>query len=200
MRVYHIRPSVVKRLATKSTKRNKEKAAKSVAKRASSPMALRTRPAVSSHLAYPTGRANTFELIDRLLGAPFGTTRDDWNSLLEPVRASPPSLLSEFDDKYVMTIEAPGIPKEKIQLEVKDNVLKVSGGMEENVTEDGENGDGKGEKVTHGYVARSFHRSLTLGNDVDIDKISASAKDGIVTIELPKHGREEPATRLIEIK
>ncbi|KAA8497158.1 hypothetical protein FVE85_0887 [Porphyridium purpureum] len=68
-----------------------------------------TRPAVSSRLAHPTSRASSFELTDHVLGALFGSARNDSNSLLGPVRASPPSLFGEHDDKYVITIEAPSL-------------------------------------------------------------------------------------------
>ncbi|KAA8495217.1 Small heat shock protein C4 [Porphyridium purpureum] len=138
-------------------------------------------------------RGNTWDLIDKIMDAPFGSARNEWNRMFDPTLVGPPSEMQEFDDKFVVNIEAPGIPKENIKLEVKDNVLKVSGKLESS--------EGRADGPMHSFSSRAFEQSMDLGNDIMVDKIAASAKDGIVSIELPKREYvESSATRVIDIQ
>mmetsp|Transcript_3631 Transcript_3631/g.6350 ORF Transcript_3631/g.6350 Transcript_3631/m.6350 type:complete len:216 (-) Transcript_3631:772-1419(-) len=104
----------------------------------------------------------------------------------------------ETNTEYILTIEAPGIPKEMVKLELKDDILTVIGGMQEEVK------DAKEEKQPgtrrEFFHARSFRRSMRLGPGVDREKIRASAKDGIITVKMPKLEEMMPKARLIEVE
>mmetsp|Transcript_14210 Transcript_14210/g.24329 ORF Transcript_14210/g.24329 Transcript_14210/m.24329 type:complete len:238 (-) Transcript_14210:224-937(-) len=54
-------------------------------------------------------------------------------------------------------------------------------------------------QYTSTYVQRSFNRSFPLGKDVNADAITASTKDGIVHIKLPKVKPQEAAVKTINI-
>ena len=83
----------------------------------------------------------------------------------------------------------------EINIEVRDNMLIVEG-EKKNETED------KDEKKGYYRMERSygsFRRVLSLPEDVETDKITATHKDGVLSIEIPRKEPEKPAARKIEV-
>ena len=98
----------------------------------------------------------------------------------------------EDKDKYVVSLELPGLKKEDINVTVHDGVLTVSG-------------ERKSEKdVKSGTVHRTeryygkFSRSVSLPTAVKADKVGAAYKDGVLTVEVPKADEAKPKS--IEVK
>ena len=100
----------------------------------------------------------------------------------------------EADDAYYVEVDLPGVKKEDISIDVKDNVLTISG--ERKVEEE--------RKEDEFYRVESFYgkfeRSFSLPEDVDADKIEAEAKDGVLTVKIPKAQSVDKAPKKIEIK
>ncbi|HEY8466265.1 MAG TPA: Hsp20/alpha crystallin family protein [Solirubrobacterales bacterium] len=99
----------------------------------------------------------------------------------------------EEDDRYVVLADAPGMGPDDVTIEVKDNVLTVSG----------EHSESEEEKKRN-YVRRerrwgAFSRSMTLPPGVDADDVKATFEDGVLEISIPKPKVEEPETKRIEI-
>lgn len=98
----------------------------------------------------------------------------------------------EKDDAVVIKAELPGVKKEDITIDVRDNVLILKG--ERTHDKDIE------EKNYHRrerFYGR-FQRSFSLPEAVDPEKIEASYKDGILEVKLPK--LETKKAKKIEIK
>lgn len=99
---------------------------------------------------------------------------------------------AEDKDKYVVSVELPGMKKEDINVTVHDGVLTVSG--ERKLEKD----------VNGGTVHRTerfngkFRRSVSLPAAVKADKVAAAYRDGILTVEIPK--AEEAKPRQIDVK
>lgn len=92
--------------------------------------------------------------------------------------------LSVTDTAYKATVELPGVPQDQVNIEVRDNMLIVEG-EKKNETED------KDEKKGYYRMERSygsFRRVLSLPEDVETDKITATHKDGVLSIEIPPQG------------
>lgn len=88
--------------------------------------------------------------------------------------------IEEDKDNIIVKVEIPGMKKEDIKVAVHGNILSVSG-------ERTQESDVK-EKTYH-RIERAygkFSRSITLPSEVDVDKIRASYKDGLLKINLPK--------------
>lgn len=98
-------------------------------------------------------------------------------------------------DKYVMESELPGFEKEDIKLDINGSYLVISA---ERRTESSEK-DEKGNFIRRERSFGSYKRSFDIP-DVDVDKISAGYKNGILTIDLPKKQPEVPASKRLEIK
>jgi HSP20 family protein len=94
-----------------------------------------------------------------------------------------PNLNVASDDKqYTISLEAPGLVQDDIKLELKGQALFIQG----------EKRLEKEDKDQHYYrIERSygqFQRTLDLPDDVVLDKIVASMKNGVLTIVLPRDG------------
>ena len=94
--------------------------------------------------------------------------------------------IAESKDAYLIKAEVPGMKKEDFSLEVKDNVLTLSGERKFEQTEDG---------VEYRRVERTagkFVRSFTLPELVKHDAIKANYQDGVLEIQVPKAEAAKP--------
>lgn len=83
-------------------------------------------------------------------------------------------------DKYLISLEVPGIQKDKIEIKATNEYITISG-VEEAKTEKQEERYLLNER---GY--RSFFRRIHLEEDIIPTKVDATVEDGILKIELPK--------------
>lgn len=100
--------------------------------------------------------------------------------------------IADQEHEYVVKAEVPGCKIEDIELSVGGNILTIRGEkkQEQEVNEKG-----------YYHVERSFgsfRRDLNLAGDVDIAKIDAECKNGVLTIRLPK--TEKAKTAKIKVR
>jgi len=86
----------------------------------------------------------------------------------------------EDDDRVVVRLEVPGMRKEDFDLDIQGTTLRVSG--EKRVDRETVRGGYHVVQCAYG----SFRRSVPLPVEVRPDKASASYRDGVLRIELPK--------------
>jgi HSP20 family protein len=98
----------------------------------------------------------------------------------------------EENNNIVIKAELPGVKKENVTIDIKDNMLTLKGERTEETEVKEENYYRK--ERSYG----KFHRAFTLPDAVDPNKIEASFKDGVLKISIPK--AEEAKTKKIEIK
>lgn len=103
--------------------------------------------------------------------------------------------IKEYDDKYEVKVEMPGIERKDIVLDLHKNSLKIEA---EKVLEKEEDKKKKYHKSEFRYG--KYQRTLYFPEDVDIDKCDAKLKNGVLSIELKKVEKEEEKQRKIEIK
>ena len=118
---------------------------------------------------------------------PFGeeeSTRGGWVPAVD---------IYETGDSLVLKAELPGIPKEDISVEVKDNTLLLKGDkrFEREVKEENY------QRIERSYG--SFQRAFTLPGTVQQDKVKAKFKDGILEIVLPKVEEAKPKQIKVEV-
>jgi HSP20 family protein len=104
-----------------------------------------------------------------------------------------PSLdVSETKNEIVVKAEVPGMDPKDIDISLSDGMLSIRGERKQEKEEKEEN---------YHLVERSygsFARSVALPKEVKHDKISASYKDGVLKIVLPKS--EEARKKEVKIK
>ena len=96
------------------------------------------------------------------------------------------------DHEVVLKAELPDMKREDINLTFENGVLTVKG--ERKFSDDVRREDYHRIERQHG----TFSRSFTLPNTVDASRISATYKDGLLTIRLPQ--REEAKPKQIDVK
>jgi HSP20 family protein len=87
--------------------------------------------------------------------------------------------------------------KEDVKIKVLDNTLTISGERKEEKKE-GETKEGKSTRIERSYG--SFVRSFSLPQNVDAGGIKAAAKDGVLTVVIPKVEQQKPEATEIAIE
>jgi HSP20 family protein len=86
--------------------------------------------------------------------------------------------IEEFDDSFVIELDLPGVRPEDIDLELRENQLRVFGDIKE--------------KERTGILRRKtrqigrFEYIVTLPSEVDPDQVDATLRDGVLTIRVGK--------------
>lgn len=98
------------------------------------------------------------------------------------------------DNEYTISVELPGVNEKDVQLELVGDTLRLKGEKKQE----------KEEKERDYYrIERSygsFQRVLSLPEDAEQGGITASYKNGVMTIRVPRKSVEKPETKQIEIK
>ena len=92
----------------------------------------------------------------------------------------------ETDKEIVLSFDLPGIPEDKIAVELEDNVLSVSGERERIQ----EHSNDRFYRFERRYG--SFSRSVTLPTGVNEDSIQADYSDGVLEVRVPKPEEQKP--------
>jgi HSP20 family protein len=122
--------------------------------------------------------------MNRLFDGFFGTGSTTRNGALR--RWIPSMDLVESGDELVLRADLPGMTEDDVSIEIKDNVLTVSG---ERRSENEE----KGESFYRAERAfGSFSRSLTLPEGVSPDAVKASFDKGVLEVRVPKPEERKP--------
>jgi HSP20 family protein len=133
--------------------------------------------------------------VNRLFGESFGSSasaRTPNEELAQGVW-HPAVDVTEDQEKIVLAADLPGLGEKDVDIQVERDTLTIRGERKvERKT---------GEK-DHYYryerVAGTFVRSFALPTTVDVEKISATMKDGVLTLTLPKRVEAQP--RQIRVK
>ena len=146
-----------------------------------------------SLIRYQTPESAVWPWADR-----WSSLRDDLNALLElPFWSSfgrqgqllsgwAPALdLYQNNDNLVAVVELPGMRKEDIEISLHDGTLTIAGERK------AEPSNGEKAERTERYVGK-FRRSISLPIRVDANKVSATYRDGILTVTLPKAEEAKP--------
>ncbi len=104
---------------------------------------------------------------------------------------SPKVDITENEKGIYVKADIPGIDQKDIDVELKDNVLTISG--EKKVENEQKNE--KEHRIERSFG--SFSRSFRVPENIDRDKIKAKYKNGVLNLELPKvRGKEKPSVSI----
>jgi len=98
--------------------------------------------------------------------------------------------IKEEENKLLVTTDLPGINKEDIEINLKEDMLEISAktGKEKETEEEGY--IRKEREYTH------FYRAVRLPTSVKEEGGTAKMENGVLTITLPKMELEEPAKKI----
>ena len=135
-------------------------------------------------IPYRPNRLSVLNDFDRIFDGFLNEPATSWKS---------PSVdIVEDEDRYLLEAELTGLSEKDVDVKVEDNLLTISSKVEE-----------AKEKAERSYLLRErknyqFSRSFVLPKDVNREKIVASFKNGLLSLELPKLPETKP--RKIDIK
>ena len=139
---------------------------------------------VNTAFTLDPSRINTYSIgfdrmFDNLMNVPTASTYPPYN------------IVKNDDDKFTLEIAVAGFSKDEIEIEFKENILKIE-------SKSRPEGDDEKEYLHKGISNKRFQKTFTLSDDVVVN--GADMKDGILKIDMERIIPEEKKPRLIEIK
>lgn len=129
----------------------------------------------------PLGSNSLNEFVNNFFNNRLWPSVDD-ASLSLRAGAFPRVDISEDKKSLIVKADIPGIDSDKVEIDIHDGVLTLSGSV------DSETQDTDEDRKYYRYerTSGSFSRSFVLPTAVDEDAVTATAKNGVITITLPK--------------
>jgi len=101
--------------------------------------------------------------------------------------------IKETNESYNLEVLLPGFSKDETNVEIEDDILTISAKVEDTNSKQDENYTRKE------FVKKSFVRSFTIPENVDVEKISADVRDGVLNVVLNKKQLEKQKPKKIKI-
>lgn len=102
----------------------------------------------------------------------------------------PPLNVFRKGDDFVVVMELPGIKREALDIQVKNNTIRIAGTKSADYA--------KNASVhRRERLAGRFDRAVAIPVEVDAEKVSAEYRDGMLALFLPRAERDKP--RLIKV-
>jgi HSP20 family protein len=98
----------------------------------------------------------------------------------------PPMDLAETDEEFVLRADLPGLAEDDLEIEVKDNVLTISGERR---------AEHEDRKEGYHRIERSFGRftrSLDLPEGIEAGAVTAEFERGVLEVRVPKPEQRQP--------
>jgi HSP20 family protein len=125
-----------------------------------------------------------FDRMVRNWVSPVSFSEFDWNPSID---------VSESENDFVVKAEIPGVDPKDVEISVDNNNLIISGEKKQEQEEKERNYY----RLERSYG--SFRRSFALPADVDVDKIKASSRDGVISVVIPKSGEKKSKKVSIDV-
>jgi HSP20 family protein len=98
----------------------------------------------------------------------------------------PPINVFQQGDNILAIIELPGVDKKDLEIQAKENTIRIAGKKLPNYPE--------GSVHRRERIFGEFDRTLSLPVQLDPDGIKAEYRDGVLALFLPRAEREKPRT------
>src|SRR3954469_25175942 len=134
-----------------------------------------------------TAYADPFDALFNLQRSLEARTGSEW---LQNQTASqgpfPPINVFAQGDEILAIVELPGVDKNDLQIQAKENTIRISGKKIANYP--------VGSVHRRERVSGEFDRTLSLPVQLDPDSIKAEFRDGVLALFLPRAEQEKPRT------
>jgi HSP20 family protein len=127
-----------------------------------------------------------FETLSRLQQALDTFQQSDWlESSPSGTGPYPPLNVFRKGDDFVIITELPGIKKSQLDIQVKDNAIRIAGTKTVDYTD-------KASLHRRERSAGRFDRAITTPVRIDADRVKAEYHDGILALFLPRAEQDKP--------
>lgn len=125
--------------------------------------------------------------VNRVVGTESGDT-----SRIATSHWSPAVDIREEADRFVLIADLPGIEPADIEVTMEAGMLTIKG--ERKFEPDPERAGYRRVERSHG----SFHRRFSLPDSADAQRVTATARNGVLEIVIPKHPRMQSRRVVVE--
>ncbi len=94
--------------------------------------------------------------------------------------------LIEYPDRYEVVADLPGVDQKEVEVEFIEGVLHVRGERTGDTLSD------EARAFRRERAAGKFARSIGFRDDIEVDGIDASFRDGVLRVNVPKSERNKP--------
>jgi len=108
--------------------------------------------------------------------------------------SSVPVNIHQTKDAYHLEVNAPGLKKEDVKLNVEEGLLTISYEKKEDTQSE------YYKTVRREFSFNSFKRSFTLGDKINAAAIEAKYEDGVLKVLLPKKPEAQAVSKQIDIQ
>ncbi len=130
----------------------------------------------------PNYANDVFDIFDRGFGTTYATPSVD---------------VRETAEAYLLDMDLPGLSENDVEISLKDRVLSISSIKEAKIDDKKKDADGV-EYLIRERRSSSFARRFTLPEDIDVEKVEANFRNGVLTVTIPRRPEAQP--RQIQIK
>lgn len=123
-----------------------------------------------------------FSPLSRWMGRDAGLFEREWKPSID---------VYDSDNDILVNVDMPGMKKEEIDVSIHGDLLTIKGEKKR------ENEVRKEDYCRSERFYGSFNRTIQLPSEVEQDKVSATYKDGVLELKLPK--REGAKTKRIQV-
>jgi HSP20 family protein len=103
---------------------------------------------------------------------------------------SPPVDIEETEDAWIVEAELPGVSRDDIHVDVRDNEVAITGEVKER--------ERKGVLRRRTRRVGQFELRVAIPGGIDADALDARLNDGVLTVRVPKPKEAQP--RRVEIQ
>jgi HSP20 family protein len=136
-------------------------------------------------------RQNPWTVMPRLqdeINRLFGTMNESDSSSATAAWVPPVDIL-EYNDRFELSVDLPGVDPSKVDLTLEGGVLTLSGQRSDEVNIKGESEiQYRRTERTHGH----FHRRFVLPDTADSQGVNASGKNGVLKVTIAKQAKALP--------
>ena len=97
----------------------------------------------------------------------------------------------ERPEEFLVTADVPGVDEDHIKVKLEEGVLSIDATQAAEV-------DATWTPIYAEYRVGGYHREFTLSEAIDVDRIRAKMRDGVLELHLPKSQKHRP--RQIAVK
>jgi HSP20 family molecular chaperone IbpA len=122
--------------------------------------------------------------------------REKWEVRTEAEPTRPGTLfmpavdIFESEEEITLLADMPGVSGGRVNIDLQEGQLVISGEVEPETSD-------QEKYLTREYEVGRFHRHFSLSDRIDQDRITATMKDGVLRLILPKAEKAKP--RKIEV-
>jgi HSP20 family protein len=94
----------------------------------------------------------------------------------------------ETEEGLTLVADLPGVSQEQLEVDIVQGLLTLRGKAE---------GGMSGDDLYREFTRANYYRQFQIPNEIEVSRVSAELKDGVLTLQLPKAEAAKP--RRIEI-